>query len=191
MKCRLISTILVFAFCFLLLPTMAFATENTLPSGIRDAEAVQKIDAYIEAHKETTAAVSVAVFRGEDTIYQTAYGYAHIGNHLAADEKTVFEWGSVSKLLVWVSVMQLWEQGRISLDADVREYLPDGFLTRLKYQAPITMQNLMNHNAGWQDAIFQLCATDAGSVLPLGDALKATEPAQIYEPGMVYKDAKK
>lgn len=185
MKRRLISIILAVMFCLLLFPTAAFGAVKPLPSGIADDELENRIKAYIEKHKDTTAAVSLAVFRGQETLYKTAYGYANIENGLAVDDETVYEWGSVSKLLVWVSVMQLWEQGRIELETDVREFLPEGFLSRLKYDAPITMLNLMNHNAGWQDTVFQMCAADADSVLPLGDALKATEPAQIYKPGTV------
>ncbi len=185
MKHRLILIILVMAFCFSLFPAAVFATEEALPSGVGDAEIGERIEAYIQEHEDTTAAVSAAVFRGQETIYKTAYGYANIESGLAADDETVYEWGSVSKLLVWVSVMQLWERGQIALEADVREYLPDGFLTRLTYDAPITMFNLMNHNAGWQDTVFQMCATDADSVLGLSEALKATEPAQIFEPGTV------
>ena len=78
--------------------------------------------------------------------------------------------------------MQLWERGQIELDTDVREYLPEGFLTKLKYDMPITMLNLMNHNAGWEDVVFNMTAEDASSVLDLEDALKATEPHQVYEP---------
>lgn len=185
MKRRLISMLLALTFVFLLFPAAAFAAEPTLPSGLRDDEVAQAVSAYIEAHKDTTAAVSVAVFRGEETICQTAYGYANIEKGLAADNETVYEWGSITKLLVWVSAMQLWEQGRLSLEEDIRTYLPEGFLTRLKYDAPITMRNLMNHNAGWEDVMFQMCAPDAGSVLPLDEALRATEPAQVYRPGDV------
>jgi len=169
----------------LFIPKITYAAAETLPSGVQDSEIGEKIEAYIAEHKDTTAAVSVAVFRGQETLYNTAYGYANIENGVAADDKTVYEWGSVSKLLVWVSVMQLWEQRQIDLETDVREYLPEQFLTKLKYDTPITMINLMNHNAGWQDAIFQMCATDADSVLALSDALKVTEPVQIYEPGTV------
>lgn len=186
MKQRWLYIILAAALVLLLLyPATAFAAEKTLPSGIRDEEIGGRIQTYIEEHKDTTAAVAAAVFRGQDTLYTTIYGYSDIEGGLAANDETVFEWGSVTKLLVWVSVMQLWEQERIDLETDVSEYLPDGFFTRLKYDAPITMLNLMNHNAGWQETVLQVCAADAGSVLPLGAALKASEPAQIYEPGTV------
>ena len=180
----MILMILVVAICLTYYPRGVFA-EGMLPSGIPDSEIGYKIESYIEEHKDTTAAVSTAVFRGEDTIYKTAYGFSNIRDQILADDETVYEWGSVGKLLVWVSVMQLWEQGQIELDADIKEYLPEGFLTKLQYSVPITMLNLMNHNAGWEDAVFNMTAEDEASVLTLEEALRATEPHQVYEPNSV------
>lgn len=185
MKYRLISIFLILGICFSIITTGAFAMESALPSGVPDSQIGEIIDTYIEEHKDTTAGVSIAVFRGQETLYKTGYGYANIENQLAVNDETVYEWGSVSKLLVWVSTMQLWEQGKIDLDEDIKEYLPEGFLTKLKYDEPITMKNLMNHNAGWEEVIFQMCAVDADSILPLEEALKTIEPRQVNEPGKV------
>ncbi len=185
MKYRLISVILMVVISFSFVSANVFASESVLPSGIPDSEIPERIDSYIEENKDTTAGVSIAVFRGEEILYKTGYGYANIEEQLVVNEDTVYEWGSVSKLLVWVSVMQLLEQGKIDLDVDVQEYLPENFFTRLKYKDPITMKHLMNHNAGWEDAIFQMCAIDSDSILPLDQALKTTEPRQINKPGKV------
>lgn len=184
MKNRIIMIIVVVVICFTYYPSSVFA-EGVLPSGIADSEIGYKIESYIENHKDTTAAVSTAVFRGEDTIGKAIYGFSNIENQIVADDETVYEWGSVGKLLVWVSVMQLWEQGEIDLEVDVKEYLPEGFFTKLQYDMPITMLNLMNHNAGWEDAVFNMTAEDADSVLTLEDALKVTEPHQVFEPNSV------
>ena len=79
------------------------------------------------------------------------YGYADKENNIKVDKDTVFEWGSASKLMVWVSVMQLVEQEKISLEADIQEYLPSDVLKNLNYDADITMLHLMNHSAGFQE----------------------------------------
>lgn len=185
MKHRVIIAIYFLFFGSLIFTTKAFASESTLPSGIKDSEIGDIIEEYIEENKDTTASVSVAVFRGDETIYKTAYGYSNIRSGLKADDETAYEWGSVSKLLVWVSVMQLWEEEKIDLEADIKEYLPEGFFTKLKYDEPITMINLMNHNAGFEDVVFQMCAKGESEILSLEKALKVTEPNQIYEPGFV------
>ncbi|HHX12031.1 MAG TPA: serine hydrolase, partial [Clostridiales bacterium] len=185
MKYKRVIGVLLVLLGLLIYPTEAFASEETLPSGIKDSEIGKVIEDYIEANKDTTAAVSIAVFRGEETIHKTAYGHANIENGLKADDETVYEWGSISKLLTWISVMQLWEEGKIDLEADVKEYLPENFFTKLKHDEPITMINLMNHNAGFEDTVFQLCAEDESSVLSLEEVLKITEPYQVYKSGEV------
>lgn len=180
-----IIVVFIIIFCFLFCPNEVFAREETLPSGIEDSEIGKVIEDYIEEHKDTTAAVSIGIFRGEETIYKTAYGYINIEDQLKADDETVYEWGSISKLLTWVSVMQLWEEGKINLEEDVNKYLPEGFFTKLKYDEPITMINLMNHNAGFEDSVFEMCAEDESKILSLEEALKVTEPHQVYKPGEV------
>lgn len=185
MKLRQVIVVLLILFGLLIFPSEALASEETLPSGIKDSEIGKVIEDYIEENRDTTAAVSIAVFRGEETIYETAYGYANIKDQLKADDETVYEWGSISKLLTWVSVMQLWEEGKIDLDADVKEYLPEGFFTKLKYEEPITMIHLMNHNAGFEDTIFQMCAENESEIIPLEEALQITEPYQINKPGEI------
>ena len=92
-----------------------------LPSGVENVEIGEQIEAFVEAHKETTAGMSVSVFNEENNVYTGYFGYGDKENAVIMDAETVVEWGSATKLLVWVSVMQLWEQGKLDLDADVKE----------------------------------------------------------------------
>ena len=108
--------------------TMANDNNNNGVIGIGD-----KIERYVDEHMETTAGMSVAIFDEHQTIYRNYFGYTDVQNKIPVSEETVMEWGSVSKLLVWVSVMQLKEQGLLDLDADIRGYLPEGFLRKITY----------------------------------------------------------
>lgn len=159
--------------------------DGSTPSGITYSELGDKIAEYIEARESGTASVSLAVIDNQETINKTYYGFSDIDSGLKADGNTVYEWGSVSKLLVWTSVMQLYEQGRLDLAEDIREYLPAGFLTKLSYAAPVTMTDLMNHTAGWQETVYDVETSDSSKIISLADALKQSEPAQIYAPGTV------
>ena len=131
------------------------------------------------------ASAVVGLFQGDDVLYTGYYGETDIANQIHADENSVYEWGSISKTLIWVSAMQLYEQGQLDLETDVREYLPEGFFQHLSYDEPITMLNLMNHNAGWQETTRPIWETEESAVLPLGEALQAIEPAQIHRPNEV------
>lgn len=183
---RLLSIALALVLCTSTsLTAFAAGDDGELPSGILYSNIEAVIDAYVEVHKGTTAAVSVAVFKGSDVLMEKAYGYSDIENAIANDRNTVFEWGSCTKLLVWTSVMQLVEKGELDLNQDIRTYLPEGFLKKIKFDAPITMLNLMNHNAGWQETLTDLFIEKQEDVKKLEDALRLIEPEQVHEPGTV------
>lgn len=132
--------------------TIALASNNSvLPSGISYSEIGEEIEAYVKEHEKTTAGMAVSVFGGDGIIYENYFGYGDIENKLPVDKDTVIEWGSVTKLLVWVSLMQLWEDGKVDFNEDINSYLPSGYLGKLKYDNPITINNLFNHEAGFQD----------------------------------------
>lgn len=160
-------------------------TENRVPSGIEYSELNDEITKFINQRKSGMASVSLAVFDNQKTLYEVNEGYADIDLAIKADENTVYEWGSVSKLLVWVSVMQLEEQGLIDLDEDIRNYLPEGFLTKCFDDTPITMTHLMNHTAGFQETTYEIETTETTKLVSLEKALVQSEPPQIYEPGTV------
>lgn len=183
---RLISIALALALCApVSLTAFAAEPEGVLPSGVSYSNIEAVIDAYVKKNRGTTAAVSVAVFTGSDVLLEKSYGYSDIENTIANDKNTVFEWGSCTKLLVWTSIMQLVEKGKIDLKKDIRTYLPDGFFKRLKFDTPIYMLNLMNHNAGWQETLTDLFIKDKEDVKKLEDVLQLIEPEQINKPGTV------
>ena len=159
--------------------------EKITPSGIAYVSMGEEVDSFIEERKGGLAACSVAVLDGDKTIFRKDYGMSDIENNLLADEDTVYEWGSISKLLIWVSVMQLQEEGKLDLDADIEEYLPEGFLSKRKYSDKITILNLMNHNAGWQETTYDVEVNDPKDIVPLEQALRESEPSQVYHPGEI------
>lgn len=154
-----------------------------------DSSSVQdignKIEQYVDENIDTTAGMSVAVFNENKTVYQNCFGYMDVENKIPVTEDTVMEWGSVSKLLVWISAMQLTEQGKIDLDADVNTYLPDGFLHNREYDTPVTMLNLMNHNAGFEECVIGMATGKEERIIPLEEYLSTFQPKQVFEPGTV------
>ena len=164
----------------------SLATETETPSGIPLDEVGSRIEQWASENESEYPSFAVAVVNGDELVYSGAFGYIDIENGIeATPDDTVYEWGSCSKTLVWVSVMQLWEQGRIDLNEDIRNYLPEGFFHNLTYDDPITMMNLMNHDAGWCEATWAMQSTDENDIMSLGDSLQYSEPVQMYRPGEV------
>ncbi len=128
------------------------------------------------------AGVTVAVVKDGQVLFTKGYGYADVAQGIPVDpEKTVFILGSLSKLFTWTAVMQLVEQGKLDLDADVNTYLD--FEIPATYPQPITLNHLMAHNAGFEDNKFGQMAPTADAMTPLGEWLKSHIPARIYPPG--------
>src|SRR5690606_17966102 len=81
------------------------------------------VDGFVQGRmqSEHVVGVTVAIVHGGETIFARGYGYAdrEAGIPVRA-ERTLFRPGSISKTFTWTAVMQLYEQGRLDLDADIR-----------------------------------------------------------------------
>lgn len=166
------------------LPLQAAAAEaEKMPSGLKVADIQKTIEDYAEQNKSDYACFAAAVFDRDGILYADGFGDADPSSGRKADASTVYEWGSVSKTMIWVSAMQLYEQGKLDLEADVRGYLPDGFFQHLRYDDKITMLNLMNHSGGWGENTWSIQTPNAGEIVSLHDALRNSEPYQLYRPG--------
>ena len=85
--------------------TVVSAAEQILPSGISFDEIGSKMQAFEKKHADTTAGLAVSVFTSKEDVTQYA-GYTDMEKKIKTDETSVFEWGSTTKLLVFLSVMQ-------------------------------------------------------------------------------------
>ena len=132
-------------FVIILLAGMApFTAALETPSGIPISDLEQFVDEFAAEHIGVkTAGASIAILKDGELVFNKTYGYA-VQDETEVTKDSVFEWGSATKLLVWTSVMQLAEQGKINLNNDIREYLPENFLKKIKYEIPVTMYNLMH-----------------------------------------------
>lgn len=175
---------LLFSLCF---PYTFSAAENTTPSGIPIEELEEFVDDYAEEYVgDTVAGAAIIAIKDNQIVLSKGYGYADVENQIPMDpDTTVLEWGSITKLFVWVSAVQLAEQGELDLEEDIRTYLPEDFLTKLNYDDPITILNLMHHNAGFEEYIFDLLFESPEHLVDLEESLKLAEPEQVYKPGEV------
>jgi CubicO group peptidase (beta-lactamase class C family) len=90
------------------------------------------------------AAMSIAVTRGRDTLVMKGYGLADVENEVPATAQTVYRIGSVTKQFTSTAVMQLVEQGKLSLDDDVTKYVPNA----PTHGRRVLVRHLLNHTSG-------------------------------------------
>jgi serine beta-lactamase-like protein LACTB len=91
-----------------------------------------------------TPAVSGAVALGGKVVFSGGAGMIDLENHVAATGSSVYNIGSLSKAVTAIAVMQLVEERRISLDDDVRSYVPE----YPDKGVTITIRNLLTHTSG-------------------------------------------
>lgn len=129
------------------------------------------------------AGAVVVVVKDGQTLLQKGYGYADVEQRTPVNaETTLFRPGSVSKLFTWTAVMQLVEQRKLDLDADVNQYLdfeippgPDG--------EPITLRNIMTHTPGFEEAVKELITDDPSLLVSIGESVKRWIPNRIFKAG--------
>ena len=127
---------------------------------------------------------AVSVVQDGKLFFAKGYGYADLENKIPVDaEQTVFSTGSVGKLFTWTAVMQLVEQGKLDLDADINSYLD--FRIPDTYPQPITLKHLMAHSAGFEDLYFESFSWDVDGLMPIGEWLATHIPARVFPPGEV------
>ncbi len=128
---------------------------------------------------------SLAVVKDGRLFFAKGYSYANLEQRtpLVADQ-TLVRVGSIAKPFTWTAVLQLVEQGKLDLNADVNTYLAD-FQIPATYPAPITLAHLLTHTAGFEDWQLGITVSSAGGLLPLGTYLAREMPARVSPPGTV------
>lgn len=148
------------------------------------ADAEQWLDGFFPYALQSgdIAGAVVLIVKDGQVLLEKGFGDSDYGRNVPVDPKrTLFRWGSVSKLFTWTAVMQLVEQGKIDLDADVNQYLD--FKIPARDGKPVTMRNLMTHTAGFEERLSGLIGAAAGGVQPLDRFIKAYIPERIFAPG--------
>ena len=168
--------------------TAPTATTTGAPDG---AHAISKsdVDAWLDGYLpfalatgDIAGAVVVVVKDGE-IVTERGFGYADVASKKPVDPKqTLFRPGSVSKLFTWTAVMQLVEQGKIDLDADVNTYLPEDFRVPPRDGKPVTMRNIMTHTAGYEEQIKNII-TENPETPDYVTLLKRWMPNRVFEAG--------
>ncbi len=77
------------------------------------------------------------------------YGVTNLDHPLPVDASTLFQIGSTTKTVTGMAAMRLVEQGRLDLDAPLRDYLPAFRVADEAASADVRVRNLMTHTAGW------------------------------------------
>ncbi len=183
MRSALLCIALLVASALNLPPAGADSTRRTLDPVEMAGFVDGLMEAQLKAH-HFAGAVVVVVNNGH-VVLQRGYGYADYAERKAVDpERTLFRIASNSKMFVWTAVMQLVEAGKLDLRTDVNKYLKSAFIPET-FPAPITMEHLMTHTAGFEDRVIGLFSETADGLRPIAQLMQEQMPKRVFPPGEV------
>lgn len=122
----------------LVLPAVLAAQQPDLPS---------RIDKIFARYDRNTPGCAVGLGKDGKTLYTQGYGSANLEYGVPLTDLSVMESGSVAKQFTAAALVLLQQDGKLSLDDDIRKYLPEV----PDFGQKITIRNLLTHTSGLRD----------------------------------------
>jgi len=170
---------------FLIVPTLGMSAPGT--QGINANELRTFVDGVVThaMQRDAIAGVSVAMVDRSGVLFTKGYGIASLSPVRAMDSDTLCRVGSISKTMVWIALMQLAEQGKLTLNDPINQHLPPGLQVPDEgFSEPIRIWHLMSHTTGFEETILgHMQVEDAQRELPLETYLARYRPHRVLRPG--------
>ena len=119
--------------------------EKLLPAAVSLEEKVDRL--FVAWDKPDSPGCALAVIKDGKVIHKRGYGSANLEYDIPITPSTVFHVASVSKQFTAFAVTLLANQGKLSLDDDIRKYLPEV----ADFGKTITIRHLIHHTSGLRD----------------------------------------
>jgi CubicO group peptidase (beta-lactamase class C family) len=115
---------------------------------VADPDVTARVDAvFKDFDSRSSPGCALAVYQDDRVVYQRAYGMANLDHDVPLTTSSVFHVASVSKQFTAASILLLAQEGKLSLDDEVRKHLrefPD-------FGHRITIRHLLHHTSGVRD----------------------------------------
>lgn len=121
--------------------------------------AIEKI--FSRYNSNTAPGAELAISRNGQVIFSKAWGMADLEHNVPLTTNSLSEAGSVSKQFTAAAILLLEQQGKLSLDDDVRKHIPE----LPDYGKVITLRHMMQHTSGLKDwgSVMELAGWGRGS----------------------------
>jgi CubicO group peptidase (beta-lactamase class C family) len=137
---KIITTIL-----FVLCTTTVFTQK--ISQEINIDRIATKIDSLLSNYNENEPGVAIGLVKNNQLIYEKYFGLANLDYEIPIHKGTSFHVASVSKQFTAFAILLLEDEGKLSLDDDIRIYLPEMH----EFEPKITISHLLNHTSGLKD----------------------------------------
>ena len=115
------------------------------PTGITPSESVDEL--FEKWDSTASPGCALSVMKGGQIVYKCGYGMADLDQDIPIRPDTVFHVASVSKQFTATAIVLLAQEGKLSLDDEVRKYVPE----LPDFGVPITLRHLIHHTSGLRD----------------------------------------
>jgi CubicO group peptidase (beta-lactamase class C family) len=163
-----------FVLCLVLLESLLTVSLQARPADEKpsaDSLAAQVDSLIVPLIQPGGPGCVVAVIRDGKTIFERSYGLANLDWNIPNSPATVFDLCSISKQFTAACVVLLAEEGKLSLDDDIRKWIPE----MRDYGTKITLRHLLNHTSGIRDSNGLIVAANMDGMST------AWEPQQIFD----------
>ena len=107
-----------------------------------------KVDSlFSEWNKLNSPGCALGIMKNGKLIYSPGYGMSNLEKNIPISSTTLFDIGSISKQFTAACIVLLSQQGKLTIDDDIRKYIPE----LPDYGTTITIRNLLNHTSGLRD----------------------------------------
>ena len=162
--------------------------QNGAPNGW--ASFTRQLEAY--ADSDRVVGTSALAIRDGKVVARHHYGFADKAAGKRVDDRSIFHWGSITKTLTAIAIMQLRDRGKLTLDDKVTKWVPELRLIHDPYGMidSVTVRMLLSHSAGFQNPTWPY--GDGAAWEPFEptswDQLVAMMPYQqvLFKPGSKY-----
>jgi CubicO group peptidase (beta-lactamase class C family) len=144
---------------------------TTATAAVGGDDPARKIDQFFTTFNQPgSPGCSAGVIRNGNFVYKKSFGYASLELGVPLRPESVFYMGSVSKQFTATSIVLAAEQGYLSLDDDVRKYLPE----LPDYGHRITLRQMLHQTSGFRDFfdLVSLSGRNASEIASANDILK-------------------
>ena len=140
-----------------------FPQERTL-----NAEKLKAFDAFVlqEIEAKNIAGAEVYIVKNEETVWHSALGNKNMQTQAALEKNSIYYIQSMTKPIISAAIMQLVEQGKLSLSDKVEKYIPEVAQLRVTTdpekgmngptttrEGDITLEQLLTHTAGFSHGL--------------------------------------
>ena len=138
---------------FKIIKAILFVLSATIGSAQNNIEQINidhkatKIDSLLSQYNDNEPGVAIGLVKNNQLVYEKYFGLANLDYEIPIHKETSFHVASVSKQFTAFAILLLEDEGKLSLDDDIRTYLPEMH----QFEPKITIAHLLNHTSGLKD----------------------------------------